>query len=191
MEPASALALIVGGDDDASLDLGSSVTDGDIAGARDEPDDDEEEEEEDDDEDDEDDDEDGEEEDDEEGEGGDGAGAAEAEDDEASRRRAKRSEKEEQHAAKRARARALRRAAAGRAEPPLRVLLRGCRLASHEARLAEFGFRSPEDLVEADLCAKLQAATGAHKPNGYEFEKDVFTESDYYGLGIGKDCKST
>lgn len=48
-----------------------------------------------------------------------------------------------------------------------------------------------EDLDEADLCKRLQAATGAHKPNGYEFETDVFVASDFYGLGIGKDCKST
>ena len=48
-----------------------------------------------------------------------------------------------------------------------------------------------EDLEETALCKKLQAATGAHKPNGYEFEKDVFVADDFYGLGIGKDCKST
>lgn len=46
-----------------------------------------------------------------------------------------------------------------------------------------------EDLVEADLVTKLQAATGAHKPNGYEFDAGNFIEADYYGLGIGKDCK--
>jgi len=46
-----------------------------------------------------------------------------------------------------------------------------------------------KDLDEQDLITKLQAATGAHKPNGYEFEDGVFLEADYYGLGIGKSCK--
>mmetsp|Transcript_42870 Transcript_42870/g.100575 ORF Transcript_42870/g.100575 Transcript_42870/m.100575 type:complete len:340 (+) Transcript_42870:122-1141(+) len=45
------------------------------------------------------------------------------------------------------------------------------------------------DLNEQGLIEKLQAATGAHKPNGYEFEEGVFMEADYYGLGIGKECK--
>ena len=63
--------------------------------------------------------------------------------------------------------------------------------ALHSAHLDLTVEDKAEDLVEAELCKKLQAATGAHKPNGYEFEKDVFVASDYYGLGIGKDCKST
>mmetsp|Transcript_10424 Transcript_10424/g.33336 ORF Transcript_10424/g.33336 Transcript_10424/m.33336 type:complete len:237 (+) Transcript_10424:65-775(+) len=46
------------------------------------------------------------------------------------------------------------------------------------------------ELADLDLVKKLQAATGAHKPNGYEFEKDVFVADDYYGLGIGKNCKA-
>lgn len=45
------------------------------------------------------------------------------------------------------------------------------------------------DLDEQGLITKLQAATGAHKPNGYEFEPGVFIEADFYGLGIGKECK--
>lgn len=45
------------------------------------------------------------------------------------------------------------------------------------------------DLEEESLITKLQAATGAHKPNGYMFEEGVFMEADFYGLGIGKDCK--
>eukprot|EP00928_Gymnodinium_smaydae_P056328 TRINITY_DN39724_c0_g1_i1.p1 TRINITY_DN39724_c0_g1~~TRINITY_DN39724_c0_g1_i1.p1 ORF type:complete len:333 (+),score=98.74 TRINITY_DN39724_c0_g1_i1:69-1067(+) len=48
---------------------------------------------------------------------------------------------------------------------------------------------SLDDLDEQTLVQKLQAATGAHKPNGYEFEDGVFVEADFYGLGIGKDCK--
>lgn len=63
--------------------------------------------------------------------------------------------------------------------------------ALHSAHLDLTVESKDEDLVEDALCTKLQAATGAHKPNGYEFEKDVFVASDYYGLGIGKDCKST
>ncbi|CAE8644785.1 unnamed protein product [Polarella glacialis] len=45
------------------------------------------------------------------------------------------------------------------------------------------------DLDEQGLIAKLQAATGAHKPNGYEFEPGVILDADFYGLGIGNDCK--
>jgi len=45
------------------------------------------------------------------------------------------------------------------------------------------------DLDEQELIKKLQAATGAHKPNGYEFEPGVFLEADFYGLGIGKKCQ--
>eukprot|EP00633_Aureoumbra_lagunensis_P002266 CAMPEP_0197291236 /NCGR_PEP_ID=MMETSP0890-20130614/11770_1 /TAXON_ID=44058 ORGANISM="Aureoumbra lagunensis, Strain CCMP1510" /NCGR_SAMPLE_ID=MMETSP0890 /ASSEMBLY_ACC=CAM_ASM_000533 /LENGTH=235 /DNA_ID=CAMNT_0042763885 /DNA_START=24 /DNA_END=731 /DNA_ORIENTATION=- len=46
------------------------------------------------------------------------------------------------------------------------------------------------DLSETNLVEKLQAATGAHKPNGYEFEEGKFVEADYYGLGIGTNCKA-
>mmetsp|Transcript_38928 Transcript_38928/g.70878 ORF Transcript_38928/g.70878 Transcript_38928/m.70878 type:complete len:239 (-) Transcript_38928:154-870(-) len=46
-----------------------------------------------------------------------------------------------------------------------------------------------EGFEPAALIQKLQAATGAHKPNGYEFEEGEFIEADYYGLGIGTDCK--
>jgi len=49
---------------------------------------------------------------------------------------------------------------------------------------------SLDDFEEQGLMTKLQAGTGAHKPNGYEFNEGEFLESDYYGLGIGKDCKS-
>merc|ERR1719258_72148 len=46
-----------------------------------------------------------------------------------------------------------------------------------------------DDLNEDDLMKSLQAAAGAHKPNGYEFEDGVFMEADFYGLGIGEQCK--
>jgi len=46
-----------------------------------------------------------------------------------------------------------------------------------------------EDLDEQELITKLQAATGAHKPNGYEFTDGIFIDADFYGLGIGTDCK--
>jgi len=45
------------------------------------------------------------------------------------------------------------------------------------------------DLDEQELIKMLQAATGAHKPNGYEFEPGCFIEADFYGLGIGTQCK--
>jgi len=35
-----------------------------------------------------------------------------------------------------------------------------------------------------ELVASLQAATGAHKPNGYEFEAGTVVSADYYGTGI-------
>jgi len=46
-----------------------------------------------------------------------------------------------------------------------------------------------DDLDEQTLITKMQAATGAHKPNGYEFDDGVFIEADFYGLGIGGECK--
>lgn len=53
----------------------------------------------------------------------------------------------------------------------------------------DINVESMEDLEEQNLITKLQAATGAHKPNGYEFEEGVFVEADFYELGIGKECK--
>jgi len=46
------------------------------------------------------------------------------------------------------------------------------------------------DLDEQELITRLQEATGAHKPNGYEFEAGVFLEADFYGTGIGKECRN-
>ncbi len=46
-----------------------------------------------------------------------------------------------------------------------------------------------EDLIKDELVKSLQAATGAHKPNGYEFEVDEFVNADYYNRGIGKAAK--
>ena len=46
-----------------------------------------------------------------------------------------------------------------------------------------------EDMVKQDLINKLQAATGAHKPNGYEFDVGEFLDADYYGRGVGKAAK--
>ena len=34
------------------------------------------------------------------------------------------------------------------------------------------------DLTEEDLVKRLQAATGAHKPNGYEFEPGIITSAE-------------
>mmetsp|Transcript_52676 Transcript_52676/g.104631 ORF Transcript_52676/g.104631 Transcript_52676/m.104631 type:complete len:592 (-) Transcript_52676:153-1928(-) len=49
---------------------------------------------------------------------------------------------------------------------------------------------NPGELDEQELITKMQDATGAHKPNGYEFEAGVFLEADFYGTGIGKECKN-
>ena len=46
------------------------------------------------------------------------------------------------------------------------------------------------DLEKQELVVKLQSATGAHKPNGYEFEVGEFVDADYYNRGIGKDIKA-
>jgi hypothetical protein len=35
-----------------------------------------------------------------------------------------------------------------------------------------------EDLDENEIVKRLQAATGAHKPNGYEFEPGVVTSAE-------------
>merc|ERR1712217_710455 len=69
--------------------------------------------------------------------------------------------------------------------------------ASHKGEVKEVLINAHMDLVveglgdldEQGLITKLQAATGAHKPNGYEFDDGAFIEADFYGLGIGKDCK--
>lgn len=52
----------------------------------------------------------------------------------------------------------------------------------------DIAVESLADLDSQSLITKLQAATGAHKPNGYEFDGE-FIEADFYGLGIGKQCK--
>lgn len=59
----------------------------------------------------------------------------------------------------------------------------------HSAHLDITVDNKESDLSEQELITKLQAATGAHKPNGYEFETGEFLAADYYGLGIGRDCK--
>jgi hypothetical protein len=46
-----------------------------------------------------------------------------------------------------------------------------------------------QDLKKDDLVTKLQSATGAHKPNGYEFEVGEFTTADFYGRGVGSAAK--
>ena len=38
-----------------------------------------------------------------------------------------------------------------------------------------------DDLDPKEVAAKLQSATGAHKPNGYEFDAGVVTDANYYG----------
>ena len=63
------------------------------------------------------------------------------ESDRAQRVARKRADREDKRAARRARARAARQMAM-RAEPPLRTLLRACRLEAHEAKLTECVRRS-------------------------------------------------
>jgi hypothetical protein len=75
----------------------------------------------------------------------------------------------------------IKKAKMGSHKGDIKAKLDGCHL--------DVRIESPDDLQEQDLVTKLQAATGAHKPNGYEFDDGNFIESDYYGLGIGKDCK--
>lgn len=76
----------------------------------------------------------------------------------------------------------IKKAKMGSHKGALKGALDGC----HMDILAE----SFEDFDEQAMMVKMQANTGAHKPNGYEFEEGNFLESDFYGLGIGKDCKS-
>jgi len=75
----------------------------------------------------------------------------------------------------------IKKAKMGSHKGDVKHALDGCHL--------DIVIEKPDDLEEQDLVTKLQAATGAHKPNGYEFDEGHFIEADYYGLGIGKDCK--
>jgi len=62
--------------------------------------------------------------------------------------------------------------------------------ASHKANVKEVignthidvSIDTAADLDEQSLIKTLQSATGAHKPNGYEFDPGAFHEADYYGL---------
>jgi hypothetical protein len=77
--------------------------------------------------------------------------------------------------------------------------MRKAKMASHKGTVKahlqgahmDVTVEDPEtDLDTSELITKLQAATGAHKPNGYEFEEGKFEEADYYGLGIGSNCEA-
>eukprot|EP00933_Yihiella_yeosuensis_P018995 TRINITY_DN15457_c0_g1_i1.p1 TRINITY_DN15457_c0_g1~~TRINITY_DN15457_c0_g1_i1.p1 ORF type:complete len:578 (+),score=136.82 TRINITY_DN15457_c0_g1_i1:17-1750(+) len=76
---------------------------------------------------------------------------------------------------------AIKKAKQGSHKTDVKDALSGCHLDVVVENLA--------DLEEQSLMDRLQAATGAHKPNGYEFDEGVFLEADFYGLGIGKQCK--
>eukprot|EP00929_Paragymnodinium_shiwhaense_P113531 TRINITY_DN81810_c0_g1_i1.p1 TRINITY_DN81810_c0_g1~~TRINITY_DN81810_c0_g1_i1.p1 ORF type:complete len:258 (-),score=62.73 TRINITY_DN81810_c0_g1_i1:177-890(-) len=75
----------------------------------------------------------------------------------------------------------IKKAKMGSHKGDVKNALNGCHM--------DIVIEKPDDLVEQDLVTRLQAATGAHKPNGYEFDDGNFIEADYYGLGIGSDCK--
>lgn len=47
----------------------------------------------------------------------------------------------------------------------------------HSAHL-DLTVTEPAEIEETDLVSRLQAATGAHKPNGYEFEPGVVTSAE-------------
>lgn len=67
--------------------------------------------------------------------------------------------------------------------------MRKAKMGSHKGALKECFNRAhldilveniEEDLDPVSLAGKLQSATGAHKPNGYEFDKGVITDANYY-----------
>lgn len=67
--------------------------------------------------------------------------------------------------------------------------MRRAKMGSHKGTLKDCFSKAHVDIcvedVEADLtpqylAEKLQSATGAHKPNGYEFDAGVITDADYY-----------
>ena len=82
--------------------------------------------------------------------------------------------------------------------PPMAPAMKKAKMGSHKG-VAKAAFDKAhmdilvenveEDLIKDELVKSLQAATGAHKPNGYEFEVDEFVDADYYGRGIGKNAK--
>eukprot|EP00927_Polykrikos_kofoidii_P084943 TRINITY_DN9104_c0_g1_i1.p1 TRINITY_DN9104_c0_g1~~TRINITY_DN9104_c0_g1_i1.p1 ORF type:complete len:241 (-),score=43.92 TRINITY_DN9104_c0_g1_i1:307-1029(-) len=76
--------------------------------------------------------------------------------------------------------------------------MRKAKMASHKGTVKQAIASAHIDLViedsldemnANDLIPLLQKATGSHKPNGYEFDEGDFIEADYYGLGIGEECK--
>eukprot|EP00929_Paragymnodinium_shiwhaense_P004255 TRINITY_DN10504_c0_g1_i1.p1 TRINITY_DN10504_c0_g1~~TRINITY_DN10504_c0_g1_i1.p1 ORF type:complete len:347 (-),score=109.09 TRINITY_DN10504_c0_g1_i1:98-1138(-) len=82
-------------------------------------------------------------------------------------------------------------------KPEMASSIKKARMGSHKSAVKaaltgthlDVVVESMADLEEKNLIQKLQAATGAHKPNGYEFDEGVFMEADFYGLGIGASCK--
>lgn len=70
--------------------------------------------------------------------------------------------------------------------PPSGPAMRRAKMGSHKGELkmvmhsahVDVMIDDPSDLTEDDLVKRLQAATGAHKPNGYEFDPGVVTSAD-------------
>jgi hypothetical protein len=64
---------------------------------------------------------------------------------------------------------AMRKAKMGSHKGLLKDILTGAHL--------DLAVDDKDDITEGDLVSRLQAATGAHKPNGYEFEPGVITSA--------------
>lgn len=73
--------------------------------------------------------------------------------------------------------------------PSTAPAMRRAKMGSHKGALKAAFDKAHMDVVVEDieedlncdrLAERLQSATGAHKPNGYEFDKDVITNADYY-----------
>lgn len=70
--------------------------------------------------------------------------------------------------------------------PPSAPAMRRAKMGSHKGQVKEvirgahvdIMIDDPSELEENDLVSRLQAATGAHKPNGYEFDPGVLTSAE-------------
>lgn len=69
--------------------------------------------------------------------------------------------------------------------PPGAPAMRKAKMGSHKGTVKEalhsahidLCMDDSSELEETDLVKRLQAATGAHKPNGYEFDPGVITSA--------------
>eukprot|EP00616_Rhizochromulina_sp_CCMP1243_P007144 CAMPEP_0118966420 /NCGR_PEP_ID=MMETSP1173-20130426/3892_1 /TAXON_ID=1034831 /ORGANISM="Rhizochromulina marina cf, Strain CCMP1243" /LENGTH=246 /DNA_ID=CAMNT_0006915197 /DNA_START=13 /DNA_END=753 /DNA_ORIENTATION=- len=77
---------------------------------------------------------------------------------------------------------AMRRAKMGSHKGTLKAVM-------HSAHL-DMMVETPDELTETDLVARLQAATGAHKPNGYEFDPGVTTSAEGFLNGMSAEMET-